>query len=88
MTRTIELLKKAREKSAIATGTSSEISGKKLENVNRFRAQNKLSARALKNYKKLADGNAQDVAQAVIDRIEMHQAQIRAALKNNSGISR
>ena len=89
MTRTKELLKKARKKSGIVNGflPNKDLEGKQHENVNNFRENNKVSklmtklkAQAFKNIGSFAmDEKASP--QKLIEMIEQHQKAIQQRLK-------
>lgn len=89
MTKTMELLKKARKNSGIATGflPAKDLEGKQHENVNSFRENNKVSklmakvkAQAFKNIGSFAL-DEQASSQKLIEMIEQHQKAIQQRLK-------
>ncbi len=90
MKKTMELLKKAQERSTIASGhlSDKDISSEQQKKMNDFRSNNKLSAHISKKFKELASGQSKDASQSVIDRIEKNHAMVRNALKNMKNISR
>ena len=89
MTRTMELLKKARKKSGKATGflPAADLEGKQHENVNKFRESNKVSnlmAKLKKEaYKSIGSFalDEQASSQKLIEMIEQHHKAIQQRLK-------